>query len=327
MAVRETARASGRRLRRPRARLRRRSSRAATTAAPSASSPTAAAPTAACRWARSSTQVRRLVESGLSRDRADRRRHHRLGRRPAGPAAAGPAGAAPAARSCRSCRACASPRSTRPRSTTTLWRLLAEEPRLMPHLHLSLQAGDDLILKRMKRRHSRADAIAFCERVRAPAPRRRVRRRPDRRLPDRDRGDVRATRSTLVEDCGLTFLHVFPYSERARHAGRAHAAAARGARAQGARGAPARGGRRGARALPRRPRRPRRSTCWSRSDGFGRSEHYAPVGIRRAGARGARSARDRGRDGLDRHGASSEARLMSWLGRLRAGLGPVVEHG
>ena len=47
---------------------------------------------------------------------------------------------------------------------------LATEPRLMPHLHLSLQAGDDLVLKRMKRRHSRDDAIAFCERVRRARP-------------------------------------------------------------------------------------------------------------------------------------------------------------
>jgi len=57
----------------------------------------------------------------------------------------------------------------------------AEEERLCPHLHLSLQAGDDLILKRMKRRHLRADAIRFC-----------ARRRHDRRLPDRNGGDVSA---------------------------------------------------------------------------------------------------------------------------------------
>jgi threonylcarbamoyladenosine tRNA methylthiotransferase MtaB len=63
-----------------------------------------------------------------------------------------------------------------------LWRLIAEEPRLMPHLHLSLQAGSDLILKRMKRRH----------RARPPAaPRHRHRRRPDRRIPHRDRRAVR----------------------------------------------------------------------------------------------------------------------------------------
>ena len=66
----------------------------------------------------------------------------------------------------------------------------ATEPRLMPHLHLSLQAGDDMILKRMKRRHSRADAIAFCDAAAAAAAGRRVRRRHHRRLPDRDRGDV-----------------------------------------------------------------------------------------------------------------------------------------
>ena len=62
----------------------------------------------------------------------------------------------------------------------------------MPHLHLSLQAGDDMILKRMKRRHSRADAHAIvCARLRRGAARHRVRRRPDRRIPDGDRGDVR----------------------------------------------------------------------------------------------------------------------------------------
>ena len=61
----------------------------------------------------------------------------------------------------------------------------------MPHLHLSLQAGDDMILKRMKRRHPRADAIALLREAAAAAARHRLRRRPDRRLPDRDRGDVR----------------------------------------------------------------------------------------------------------------------------------------
>ncbi|UYO54085.1 tRNA (N(6)-L-threonylcarbamoyladenosine(37)-C(2))-methylthiotransferase MtaB [Rhodopseudomonas palustris] len=90
---------------------------------------------------------------------------------------------------------------------------LATEPRLMPHLHLSLQAGDDLILKRMKRRHARADAIAFCEEAR--------RLRPDIALgADLIAGfptetDEMFQRSLdLVEECGLTFLHVFPYSPR-----------------------------------------------------------------------------------------------------------------
>jgi threonylcarbamoyladenosine tRNA methylthiotransferase MtaB len=94
-----------------------------------------------------------------------------------------------------------------------LFALLAEEPRLMPHLHLSLQSGDDLILKRMKRRHSRADALALVSAVR--------RVRPDvvfgadliAGFPT-ETGDMFTNTLTLVEDCGLTHLHVFPYSER-----------------------------------------------------------------------------------------------------------------
>jgi threonylcarbamoyladenosine tRNA methylthiotransferase MtaB len=89
----------------------------------------------------------------------------------------------------------------------------ASEQRLMPHLHLSLQAGDDLILKRMKRRHLRADAIAFCEQAR--------RLRPDIVFgADMIAGfptetDAMFRRSLdLVEDCGLTHLHVFPFSPR-----------------------------------------------------------------------------------------------------------------
>ncbi len=94
-----------------------------------------------------------------------------------------------------------------------LMRALAEEERLMPHLHLSLQHGDDMILKRMKRRHLRADAIAFCERVR--------RLRPDAVFG----ADIIAGFPTetdamfenslkIVEECGLTHLHVFPFSPR-----------------------------------------------------------------------------------------------------------------
>ncbi len=90
---------------------------------------------------------------------------------------------------------------------------IEEEERLMPHLHLSLQAGDDMVLKRMKRRHLRDDAIRFCEDVR--------RRRPDvvfgadiiAGFPTET--DKMFEKSiTLVEECGLTFLHVFPYSIR-----------------------------------------------------------------------------------------------------------------
>jgi threonylcarbamoyladenosine tRNA methylthiotransferase MtaB len=90
---------------------------------------------------------------------------------------------------------------------------IATEPRLMPHLHLSLQAGDDLILKRMKRRHLRDDAIRFCERVRAL--------RPDIVLgADIIAGFPTETEAMfersldLVDECGLTHLHVFPFSPR-----------------------------------------------------------------------------------------------------------------
>lgn len=95
----------------------------------------------------------------------------------------------------------------------SLMQAIADETRLMPHLHLSLQAGDDMILKRMKRRHLRDDAIRFCEEVRSL--------RPDMTFG----ADVIAGFPTetdamfesslrLVKDCDLTWLHVFPYSPR-----------------------------------------------------------------------------------------------------------------
>ena len=94
-----------------------------------------------------------------------------------------------------------------------LMNAIATEPRLMPHLHLSLQHGDDLILKRMKRRHLRDDAIRFCEDAR--------RLRPDIVFgADIIAGFPTETEAMfdnslkLVEECGLTFLHVFPYSRR-----------------------------------------------------------------------------------------------------------------
>src|ERR1700722_16086871 len=91
--------------------------------------------------------------------------------------------------------------------------VIANDDRLMPHLHLSLQSGDDLILKRMKGRHGRADAIQFCAQVR--------RLRPDIALGadiiagfPTETEDMFARSVDLVEECGLTFLHVFPYSPR-----------------------------------------------------------------------------------------------------------------
>lgn len=94
-----------------------------------------------------------------------------------------------------------------------LMRLIAEEDRLMPHLHLSVQAGDDLILKRMKRRHSRRDVIDLCRRIREA--------RPDivfgadiiAGFPTESEDMFQQTLD-LVGECDLTWLHVFPFSER-----------------------------------------------------------------------------------------------------------------
>jgi threonylcarbamoyladenosine tRNA methylthiotransferase MtaB len=90
---------------------------------------------------------------------------------------------------------------------------IATEERLMPHLHLSLQSGDDLTLKRMKRRHSRADAIAFCKELRAL--------RPDIVFGadfivgfPTETEEMFLRTQELVEECGLTHLHVFPFSPR-----------------------------------------------------------------------------------------------------------------
>ncbi|MEJ0097607.1 MAG: tRNA (N(6)-L-threonylcarbamoyladenosine(37)-C(2))-methylthiotransferase MtaB [Bauldia sp.] len=94
-----------------------------------------------------------------------------------------------------------------------LMRAIAEEPRLMPHFHLSLQHGDDLILKRMKRRHSRADAIRFTDAVR--------RLRPDAAFSadliagfPTETEAMAAGSASLVDECGLTTVHVFPFSPR-----------------------------------------------------------------------------------------------------------------
>ncbi|HEX7776515.1 MAG TPA: tRNA (N(6)-L-threonylcarbamoyladenosine(37)-C(2))-methylthiotransferase MtaB [Parvibaculum sp.] len=94
-----------------------------------------------------------------------------------------------------------------------LMRLIAEEERLMPHLHLSLQSGDNMILKRMKRRHAREDSIRFCEEAR--------RLRPDivfgadfiAGFPT-ETDEMFENTMRLVDECGLTWLHVFPFSPR-----------------------------------------------------------------------------------------------------------------
>jgi threonylcarbamoyladenosine tRNA methylthiotransferase MtaB len=94
-----------------------------------------------------------------------------------------------------------------------LWRLIAEQPRLMPHLHLSVQAGDDLILKRMKRRHSRADAIAVARRARALRPGVGLGADLIAGFPT-ETEDMFRRSLDLIAACGLAFVHVFPYSPR-----------------------------------------------------------------------------------------------------------------
>ena len=94
-----------------------------------------------------------------------------------------------------------------------LVRAVAEEERLMPHLHLSLQSGDDMILKRMKRRHGRADSIAFCRQMRELRPGIVFGADLIAGFPT-ETEEMFENTLRLVEECALDFLHVFPYSPR-----------------------------------------------------------------------------------------------------------------
>jgi threonylcarbamoyladenosine tRNA methylthiotransferase MtaB len=94
-----------------------------------------------------------------------------------------------------------------------LFALIESEPRLLPYFHLGLQSGDDIILKRMKRRHSRIDAIEFCARVRALRPDAVFGADLIAGFPTETEAMFGCTMD-LIEACGLTYLHVFPYSER-----------------------------------------------------------------------------------------------------------------
>ena len=161
---------------------------------------------------------------------------------------------------------------------------LADETRLMPHLHLSLQAGDDLILKRMKRRHLRADAIAFCDQVR--------RLRPDVAFG----GDIIAGFPTeteamfarsldLVDECGLTHLHVFPFSPRPGTPAARMPQVAGDVVKERARAA-AREGRGGAASGISKARSERRRRVLTESGGIGRTEQFTPVRLGAPVARG-----------------------------------------
>jgi threonylcarbamoyladenosine tRNA methylthiotransferase MtaB len=94
-----------------------------------------------------------------------------------------------------------------------LWRLIADEPRLMPHIHLSLQAGDDMVLKRMKRRHLRADAIMACERARGLREGIVFGADLIAGFPT-ETEEMFLNTLNLIDECGLTYLHIFPYSAR-----------------------------------------------------------------------------------------------------------------
>ena len=94
-----------------------------------------------------------------------------------------------------------------------LKQLLAQEPRLMPHLHLSLQAGHDLTLKRMKRRHSRAEAVALCQEIRDLRPDVAFGADIIAGFPT-ETEDMFQGSLDLIADCDLAYVHVFPYSER-----------------------------------------------------------------------------------------------------------------
>ncbi|MFK4652874.1 threonylcarbamoyladenosine tRNA methylthiotransferase MtaB [Bradyrhizobium japonicum] len=153
---------------------------------------------------------------------------------------------------------------------------IGDDARLMPHLHLSLQSGDDMILKRMKRRHSRHDAIAFCDQVR--------RLRPDIAFGadiiagfPTETEEMFSRSLDLVEECGLTFLHVFPYSPRPGTPAARMPQVAGGAikeRAKRLRAA-------GEAALRRRLQEEVGTTrdVLIESDSQGRTEHYLPVAI------------------------------------------------
>jgi threonylcarbamoyladenosine tRNA methylthiotransferase MtaB len=157
-----------------------------------------------------------------------------------------------------------------------LWHLLAEESRLMPHLHLSLQAGDDLILKRMKRRHSRASGLEACRRARELRPDIAIGADLIAGFPT-ESAAMFANTLAFIDEAGLDYLHVFPFSARPG------TPAARMPQMPGTvvRERAARLRERGAAALACSlgARVGSTSSVLVERDGFGHSEHYAPVRI------------------------------------------------
>ena len=176
-----------------------------------------------------------------------------------------------------------------------LMRLIAGEPRLMPHLHLSMQSGDDMILRRMKRRHSRADAVAFCQAARALRPDIAFGADLIAGFPT-ETGEMFENTLSLVEECGLSWLHVFPYSARpGTPAARMPQVPARLRKERAARLREA-GEAAAARFLESRVGK--HETVLVERNGAGYSEHFAPVRLSQPMAEGALvEARITGRDG------------------------------
>ena len=194
--------------------------------------------------------VERELDARREGDRPHRRRHHR----------------ATKAASARCASGCSPtcPRLKRLRLSSldsieiddALFELIAGEPRLMPHFHLSLQAGDDLILKRMKRRHSRADAVRdWSSGSRRRGPTRRSAPTSSPAFPPKPK-KWRSTRCALLDDCDIVAAHIFPFSPRPDTPA-ARMPQLERETGQGPRGAAARGGGGAALALARQPGRHR----------------------------------------------------------------------
>jgi len=181
-----------------------------------------------------------------------------------------------------------------------LWRLIAEEPRLMPHLHLSLQAGSDLILKRMKRRHSRAGALATIARARALRPGIAVGADLIAGFPTEDEALFGETLD-LVREAAIPFLHVFPYSERPGTPAARMPAVPRPLRRE--RAARLREAGREAASAFYAAQIGRHASVLAETDTAGHTEHFAPV---RVAASAGRLLRAR-ITGADAHGLIAEA--------------------
>jgi len=158
-----------------------------------------------------------------------------------------------------------------------LLRLFASEERLMPHLHLSLQAGDDMVLKRMKRRHSRAQAVELCARLGELRPGIAFGADLIAGFPTETEAMFENTRRA-VADCGLVWLHVFPFSPRpGTPAAKMPRVPTRTVKARAAR-LREEGARAGRRYLESRIGA--RARVLAEREDFGRCEHFAPVRLR-----------------------------------------------